>query len=198
MCCVRGVLDVLHQCLEFICISDSPANDSRASLNQSTPAAQYKVTESRLGQSNSKGIRSATSLAHWHIKWWSTHCRRCLLCVRVCLPAGLVTFSFATSLPAIETNISRAPFAVFIRCRFSSTRAEWRVAHSCFVASLPPLPPACPSCRRERSWWWARLASSRQSTPTGWSTRSGWRSATNAGRSWRWSRGRAPRPPRSA
>ena len=38
-------------------------NDSRASLNQSTPAAQYKVTESRLGQSSSKGIRSATSLA---------------------------------------------------------------------------------------------------------------------------------------
>ena len=63
MCCVRGVLDVLHQCLESICISDSPANDSRASLNQSTPAAQYKVTESRLGQSRSKGIRSATSLA---------------------------------------------------------------------------------------------------------------------------------------
>ena len=179
---MRGVLDVLHRCLGSICNSNSSANDSRASLNQSTPGASYKVTEpfSRLRQNSGKGIRSAASLAQPLSGRWSAHAR---YCVCVCLPAGLVTFSFATFLPAINTNISRAHFAGSIRCRFS-LRAEWRVLHFCFVALLPLLPSACLSCRRERSWWSARLASSRQSTPMGWWTRSGWRSATDAGLSW--------------
>ena len=179
---MRGVLDVLHRCLGSICNSNSSANDSRASLNQSTPGASYK--ESLLADCAKIAARAFAVQRHWRNHYLVDGVRtHAIVCVCVCLPAGLVTFSFATFLPAIKTNISRAHFAGFIRCRFS-LRAEWRVLHFCFVALLPLLPSACPSCRRERSWWSARLASSRQSTPMGWWTRSGWRSATDAGLSW--------------